>query len=200
MYLPLLCAILAVSPLSVLSASVIFLHEAPNPANDPDFKRSSSLPDVEETHTVSNSDRTVVSSGRNSVLSQIDQTATSKTSPSANEAISEVDQTYLAQQDDERALTKVNRIQGYTQDQDPNGVNDVVLKDEINTVYAMDAAGAKEMFGTSQSKILQQVSDPNGLNETYSTVEGHDIHQVQRQDSFESTGNSDTEVTYLAGR
>ncbi|XP_015127318.1 uncharacterized protein LOC107048594 [Diachasma alloeum] len=215
MYLPILSATLAIVAVQLSSAAVIRQNDlAPsNPSASHQrvstdgnssplllHAMSTARPEVEQTHTVSNSDKTVLTAGDSEIMNQIDQSFTSKTSPSANEVIDEVNQTYGFKHADERAVTQVNQVHDYAQGQGQGGVNDVYVKDETETVFAVDnPQGEREMVGTSKSNTGEQISNPDGVDHTFFVAEDHGLHQVENKDGLEVNGKSETDLVYMAG-
>ncbi|XP_063977149.1 uncharacterized protein LOC135162503 [Diachasmimorpha longicaudata] len=214
MYLPILTTTLAVISVQLSAAAVLPQNEksTSNPLTShqdvkPDVKDSPLLihamstprPDVEQTHTVSNTDKSVITTGDSEILNQIDRSFTSKTSPSADEVIDEVNQTYGVKHGGEEAVTQVNEVHDYAQGQDPSGVNDVYAREETDTVFAVgNSKGEMEMIGKSNSNTGEQISTPDGVDHTFIVADDRALHQVENKERLEVNGQSETDMVYMA--
>ncbi|XP_011312848.1 uncharacterized protein [Fopius arisanus] len=200
-------AILAVGLVEASSGAAI--HQVGSSSEKPPISpppgRSSPLlnglstlrPELVQTRTLSDTDKTVLSSGVSEILSQIDRTSTLRASPSVNEVIDEVDHTYAIKQPDERLVTQVNMVHDYAQGRE-NGVDDVFVKDDTNRVIAMDnSRGEKKMVSSGKSNAVEAISQPGGVEQTFRVSQEDDFQQIEDHNGLEVTGNTRTDRIYL---
>uniref|UniRef100_A0A6V7M798 Uncharacterized protein n=1 Tax=Bracon brevicornis TaxID=1563983 RepID=A0A6V7M798_9HYME len=153
-------------------------------------------------HTEATEDKTLDSNSFGTTLEEFSQRSTSRISDMSAEVTDEASRTIAEERVDGFAdVVHANGLRTQYAVKSPEGVSDSYVKEELNGVYGFDEPnGDSHMFGVTENKEMESVSNPYGLDEVIILNEDSDFQASDTSGGIKSTGNTDTDFTYAAGK